>query len=267
MFIGEVPRGDGPAENSVVMSASVSLPMYDLPFPELRSAHARFLSALASALRIRGEEAAAVRVEAAARREDESIAAASNDQHTTATMLWDGPTLLLTQMCGLALHDKARASQPSEPLVRLATPCYSAVGCSSGTYRAWICVRAADANDGTYLSLADLAGGRVAVNHLDSFSGCVALRAAVAQHVDASRVGSPILFFDPSVVVTGSHRASMAAVLAGKADCASIDCITWAHIERHHPDEVKDLCVIGEPRCDSTDLPIQSTWCDTWWRS
>jgi ABC-type phosphate/phosphonate transport system substrate-binding protein len=81
-----------------------------------------------------------------------------------------------------------------------------------------------------------LAGARLAVNDFRSYSGCVALRAAVAemlqlQYDGAAKRSSRVNFFDPRVLVTGGHRASVQAVLDGDADCASIDCVTWALLQ------------------------------------
>ncbi len=62
----------------------------------------------------------------------------------------------------------------------------------------------------------DLATARWAVNELDSWSGC---------RVIAAHLGTL-----PDHIVTGSHRASIDAVLAGDADTAAIDDTLWAHL-------------------------------------
>lgn len=92
-----------------------------------------------------------------------------------------------------------------------------------------------DALDGTYRSvligaepLADLLrrpGLRVAANSHDSLSGWISLRAVAAQ------AGAPL----DDVVWTGSHAASIEAVSGGRADLASIDAVTWAHLGRSGP--------------------------------
>ena len=218
--------------------ADVSLPMYDLP--EVRSSHETLLRALASQAHAVGSTSVAELISAS--EGSKAASAAAEDQSQTSAQLWDAPSLLLTQMCGLALYDRMSSRQGSQ-FARIATPSYRAHGCSPGTYKAWIVVRAADTSDGTYTCLSDLAGARVAVNHLDSYSGCVGLRAAVAliEH-DAT---PPILFFHTKPLITGSHRRSLAALRAGEADCASIDCITWALLEQHAPEELRPLRIIG----------------------
>ena len=222
-------------------ASAVSLPMYDLP--ELSTDHKILLQALSAQLRAQGSSSAADHLLAAATQQD-SAKAISLDQGRTASELWDSPKLLLTQMCGLALHDRVLKQQPSPPsTVCLGVPIYSALGCSPGTYKAWVVVRTADACDGTYTRLSDLAGARVAVNHLDSYSGAVGLQAAIAMLEQAAK--PPVLFFHPHAVLTGSHRASLAALRAGQADVASIDCITWALLERESPHELEPLRIIG----------------------
>src|SRR3546814_4899140 len=76
--------------------------------------------------------------------------------------------------------------------------------------------------------LADLKGRRAAVNAADSQSGCHALRHAAMDLADEGH-------FFGSVVLTGSHRASMQAVAAGEADVCAIDCVTWCLLQRSEP--------------------------------
>jgi ABC-type phosphate/phosphonate transport system substrate-binding protein len=45
--------------------------------------------------------------------------------------------------------------------------------------------------------------------------------------------------------VTGAHVASMAAVAAGDADIAAIDCVTHALVQRHRPAALVGLRVVG----------------------
>ena len=97
-----------------------------------------------------------------------------------------------------------------------------------------------------FTGLGCLAGARLAVNDFRSYSGCIGLRAAVAEMLQLGAHGASstgiadpgrvhrVNFFDPQVLVTGGHRASVAAVLRGEADCASIDCVTWALLEAEH---------------------------------
>lgn len=209
--------------------------MYD--FREVKAAHKAVMHTIAAHLRTSNGDAADL-IDAAA--SDSVASTAALDQSTTAAQLWNAPSLLLTQICGLALHDRI-ASDTSPKLQPLATPVYTVPGCTPGAYKAWIVTRSEAS--ATYTCLSDLAGARVAVNHIDSYSGCIGLRAAAALLEPTAT--PPILFFEPSAIVTGSHRASLAAVREARADCASIDCVTWALLERHCPHELRELRIIG----------------------
>jgi phosphonate transport system substrate-binding protein len=69
--------------------------------------------------------------------------------------------------------------------------------------------------------LADLEGATLAINQPDSWSGHHALRAHLDRRgLRESRFGR--------VVVTGSHEASIDALIRGDADCAAIDETVWA---------------------------------------
>lgn len=149
-------------------------------------------------------------------------------------------------------------SSTSPPLAALATPLYTAKGPGRApTYRGFVVVRAGDprlqgagdgadagtranheardqrpegengAGVGAATALRSLAGAKA--NSCGSYSGCVGPRAAVAALFPGQH---ELLFFDPDVLVTGSHRASIEAVAAGQADVACIDCVTWAPPQR-----------------------------------
>ena len=204
-------------------SLQVSMPMYDLP--ELQDSTNAILAHLA-VLGI----TTVVDLDARA------------DQEAAAKNLWAAEGLALTQMCGLAWHQRQTS------LTCIATPTYKASGCTNCTYLAYICVRSADFAAGIYSSIADLAGARVAVNHQTSYSGCIGLRAAIAALFPESSSGAVerLLHFDEAAtVITGSHRASLAAVRRGLADCCSIDCVTFALLRDAAPSELAHLTVIG----------------------
>ena len=50
------------------------------------------------------------------------------------------------------------------------------------------------------------------------------------------------------MIHTGSHLASLAAVTAGEADVAAIDCVTLAYAAEHHPELVAGVRQIGATR-------------------
>jgi ABC-type phosphate/phosphonate transport system substrate-binding protein len=194
-----------------VISAIAALPMYD--FPELREAHDLVWAALARNLIERGVR-------------DVPRHLTRGGEHKE---VWRHPSLLFGQACEYPLAKSFR-----EELTLVATPCYSAPGCDEAWYRSAIIVRARDSAE----SLAELRGRRCVINEPDSNSGMNLLRAAIAPLA----AGRP---FFKSVRVSGSHRRSVEAVAADKADIAAIDCVTFAHLRQLHPDltaQVRVLC-------------------------
>ena len=148
---------------------------------------------------------------------------------------WDGPPSIFSQSCGYpmthALAGKVRL---------LATPRYAAPGCAGPTYVSWVVVR----RDDPAQSFADLRGRRPAFNGRDSQSGYNVLRALAAPLATEGH------FFAPGIA-SGAHRKSMALVSAGKADVATIDCVSFALIARNAPAEVAGLRVL----CASAAAP------------
>lgn len=142
---------------------------------------------------------------------------------------WLDPALLLSQTCGYPLtHALAGRVQ------LVGTFCYTAPGCNGLRYRSQLVCRSTDAG----LPLAGFRGRTVAYNAEDSQSGHNSLRALVAP---LARNG---VFFGKAVV-TGSHHASAESVRSGQADLAAIDCVTWALLQRDHPEMVRGLQVCG----------------------
>ena len=70
----------------------------------------------------------------------------------------------------------------------------------------------------------DLSGARFAYNMRESQSGWAALDKVLQIE---SHFGD--------LVQSGAHRASIAAVAEGRADCAAIDAVSWALAQRHEP--------------------------------
>ena len=129
------------------------------------------------------------------------------------------PELLMAQTCGYPLTH-ALAGR----VALVATPAYTAPGCVGPTYVSQLIVPA----DSAFGTLADLRGRVAAINGWDSQSGMSALRHAVAPLAENGG-------FFADAVVSGSHVRSIAAVAAGEADVAAIDCVTYALIERYDP--------------------------------
>ncbi len=143
---------------------------------------------------------------------------------------WTHPNLLLAQTCGFPYVKHLRGK------VRLvATPVYGHPGCDGPLKCSFIVV----GKDSNAQSLEDLRGARAAINEPDSNSGVNLFRAAIAP---LSRNGR----FFSSVIETGGHRNSIAAITAGKADVAAIDCVTYGNVLRFDPGSLAGVRVFAE---------------------
>lgn len=174
-----------------------SLPMYDRP--EMAGATDRFWALIRDRLRAAGHPAP----DALTRRG--RIA-----DH------WTAPDLILSQTCGLpyrtGLHGR---------VTLVGTPDYALPGCRPGYYRSLLVARLDDARN----SPAAFQDAPLAYSDPDSQSGW----AALANH--AAELG---LRLRPALR-TGSHAASARAVVAGTADWAAIDAMTWRLLQRWEP--------------------------------
>ncbi|KVH05826.1 MULTISPECIES: phosphate/phosphite/phosphonate ABC transporter substrate-binding protein [Burkholderia] len=147
--------------------------------------------------------------------------------------LWRRDDLLLSQTCGypyrmLGLRDVVRL---------IATPVFDADGCDGARYRS-VLVVSARVHAGGATTLAACRGLRAAFNGEDSHSGMNAFRHAVAPHAHDGR-------FFGSVTPFGSHLNVLRALASGEADCAAIDCVTFAYVRDALPGLLEDIRVIG----------------------
>ena len=151
---------------------------------------------------------------------------------------WRDENLLLSQTCGYPLMTLL-------PDVQLVGAFYArAPGCTGLRYRSWLVARSEDEN----LTLAAFRGRRAVCNSSDSHSGYNALRHVVAPLAQQGQFFAEVQF-------SGGHRQSLAALQAGQADIAAIDCLTWALLRAHFPAALRGLSIIGEtPQC--TGLPL-----------
>lgn len=180
-------------------SPTASLGMYDLPW--LQGATDMFWAAVRDHLRAAGLDGVP----------------ATLDRDRPLAEIWRDPNLLLAQTCGLPLITTLRAT------VRLvATPCYDLPGCDGPYYCSFIVVAA----DNDAAGIEDLRGSRAVINDWESQSGMKALRAAILPFADFPE-------FFSNVRVSGSHWRSLAAVQAGSADIAAIDCVTYGLLGEH----------------------------------
>mgnify|MGYP004707558051 FL=1 len=158
--------------------------------------------------------------------------------HSELLPHWRDENLLLSQTCGYPLV----ALLPEVQLVGAFQS--SAQGCEGLRYRSWLVARKEDEN----LTLSDFRGRRAVCNSEDSHSGYNSLRYVIAP---LARAGA----FFRETLLSGSHRQSLAALREQRADIAAIDCITWALLRAHSPQELSGLEIIGEtPLCAALPL-------------
>jgi len=186
------------------------LPMYDLP--EVRGASDAFWAGLAGHLR--------------RERLGEFQERLTHDRPVVD--LLSDPDLRFGQCCGSDLVGNLGTS-----LRLVATPHYAAPGCKAADYVSFVVVREDDRATG----IADLRGTVCAINDVRSHSGAYALFALLAQD------GPGHAFFS-EVEITGSHLASIDRVRDGGAAVASIDCVTWALLDRYRPAALRGLRVL-----------------------
>jgi ABC-type phosphate/phosphonate transport system substrate-binding protein len=144
--------------------------------------------------------------------------------------IWRDPKLIFGQTCGYPYikHLRGKAAL-------LATPIYSFPGCEGPSHRSVIVAN----KKRSRRALADFAGARAAINGRDSNSGMNLFRAAIAPLAQ----GRP---FFSEVIVTGAHQASLAAVSAGAADIAAIDCVSLALLRRGRPELTDNVEAIAD---------------------
>ncbi|KVL30559.1 phosphate/phosphite/phosphonate ABC transporter substrate-binding protein [Burkholderia sp. MSMB1835] len=147
--------------------------------------------------------------------------------------LWRRDDLLLSQTCGypyrmLGLCDAVRL---------VATPAFDAHGCDGARYSS-VLVVSARAHAGGATTLAACRGLRAAFNGEDSHSGMNAFRHAIAPHARDGR-------FFGSVTPFGSHLNVLRALASGEADCAAIDCVTFAYVRDALPGLLTDIRIVG----------------------
>lgn len=140
---------------------------------------------------------------------------------------WRNPNLLLSQTCGLPFRAELHNSLTLVGAPAWATPDQPAM--RPGQYYSVVLVRAEDPRT----TLSQFRGAALALNDPLSQSGwglmhrlCISESVQFKNHIE-----------------TGSHMASARAVRDGRADLASVDAVTWAHLQRVAP-WCSDLAVL-----------------------
>jgi ABC-type phosphate/phosphonate transport system substrate-binding protein len=153
--------------------------------------------------------------------------------------LWRHPGLIFGQTCGYPYMTALRDS-----VTLIGTPEYSFPGCEGASHRSFIVRGLSDPRR----ALGDFRGASAALNAHDSNTGMNLFRATVAPIAG----GAP--FFRGNLV-TGSHEASVEAVAEGRADLASIDCVSFALLGRGRPELIERVAVVAESPA-SPNLPF-----------
>lgn len=143
---------------------------------------------------------------------------------------WLRPDLIFGQTCGYPYVQHLR-----DKVQLVATPNYDLPGCDGPIKCSFVIVNAQSSAQ----SIEDLRGARAAINEPGSNSGYNLFRAFIAPHAENGR-------FFSSVIETGGHRASIDAVASGKADIASIDCVTFGNTLRFDPERLAGVRVLAE---------------------
>jgi len=146
------------------------------------------------------------------------------------TAQWRDPGLIFGQACGYPYVTGLK-----DAVTLIAAPEYAFPGCDGAAHRSFLVCRARDPRR----AVGEFRGSTAALNGWDSNTGMNLFRAAVAPIAR----GAP---FFRAVVVTGSHEASVTAVAEGQADLASIDCVSFALIERGRPELVERVAIVAE---------------------
>lgn len=143
---------------------------------------------------------------------------------------WQEQDLLLSQTCGYPLSTTLR-----NKVQVVGTFAYQAPGCDGISCRSQLIRRTGDERT----SLAQFAGSRLAFNGRDSQSGFNALRATLA----AAQAQRP---FFAAQLESGGHNNSIEWVRTGRADMASIDCVTLELWRQANPALSADISVFDQ---------------------
>jgi ABC-type phosphate/phosphonate transport system substrate-binding protein len=148
-------------------------------------------------------------------------------RRTTIEALRHAPTLDLVWMCGYPTVSLISAGRMSHAIV--GAPVFAGLG--GPVYHSVIVTHESGPQ-----SLDAALETRLAVNEVESWSGYLGLQA----HVERSFPGR----WFAEQTVTGSHRASLEALVDRTCDIASVDVTVWDHALVERPEELAELRVI-----------------------
>ncbi len=187
--------------NKTAMMAKIAaLPMYD--FPELRRETDRLWQAISTEMRKLGLDAP----------EDLS-------QPDDVWTLWRNPDMIFAQTCGLPYVEHLR-----NEVTLIGTPDYGVIEGKPGWYTSVVIKRKGDARK----DLAEFRSATFTYSSKTSQSGCFAMMYSVLCKIGEGR-------FFGNCIASGSHAVSVEALVDGRADIASIDAVTWQHLQNFLP--------------------------------
>ena len=193
-----------------------SLPMYD--WPEIAGETDRFWGLIRQRLCQSGIDAPA-----------------HLDRQTDPWAVWQDPTLVLAQTCGMPYRTRLHGR-----VALVGTPGYGLPDAPPGYYYSAIVARREDTGP-----LSAFRDRVLAYNDAISQSGWGAVQNLAAESG----------FAFSRLLLTGAHRSSAEAVADGRADLAAIDAVTWRLIETYRPAIAERLHIIC--RTDPTPgLPL-----------
>lgn len=147
--------------------------------------------------------------------------------------VWHHPRLLLAEIChGVLDHEEFPGTELVGQLDYGGIP-----GCSGTQFASALVCRSRELAALLQATPENLRGLRFAFNAFDSLSGYQSVRDDFAQR-------SIDIAADCTLVETGSHRASVHAVVSGKADFAAIDARSW-QLALQHDAAAATLFVFG----------------------
>lgn len=182
---------------------SASLPMYATPLTA--GADARYWGLIRDGLRAQGVDA------------PETLCPPPSD----LIAHWRDPQLVFSQTCGFPFRAVLK-----DDVSLIGTPDYGVAGCPPGYYCSFVIAR----EDDPRTTLSAFTSAPFAYNDPMSQSGWAALALEAPEVLRGPRL------------CTGGHRQSALAVRKGDADFATIDAVTWQHLEA--AGETTDLKII-----------------------
>ncbi|SEP03369.1 ABC-type phosphate/phosphonate transport system, substrate-binding protein [Salinihabitans flavidus] len=178
-------------------------------------------------------------LERASRRADVSLEVIDHPAPARLDALWRRPDMGAVFMCGWPY----RRSDPRPQIV--AAPVPNSPFCEGPNYCSVMVVRA----ESRLKTLEDTFGGRIAWTEEGSHSGFNAPRRLLMRHATE---GQPLYAESVGPVVT--PRASVNAVLEGRADIGPVDSLFFHLLERHESETAAKLRVVA--RTDCAPVPV-----------